>query len=98
MDIAMHIIIMKFGPAKSQAPQHMEGHKAWLDEGVASGVFHCVGSLDVGGGFILAHGEQTEALKERVAADPFVQHNVVVVEMHHVDVNRTSPELGFLKA
>ena len=74
----------------------MEAHNAWVEKGLADGVFQCVGSLDVGGGLILAHGEENEAITQRVMADPFVENNVVTAEVHQVDVKRTAPELAHL--
>ncbi len=77
----MHVILLKFGENKASAPEHMAGHKAWIAKGISDGVFQCVGSLDVGGGFILAHGQNDKDLRQRVAADPFVVHGVVSAEV-----------------
>ena len=74
----------------------MEAHNAWIAKGLADGVFQCVGSLHVGGGFIIAHGEENEALLQRVKEDPFVENNVVTADVHQVDVKRTAPELAHL--
>ena len=93
----MHIILLKFGSNKSSAPEFMEGHNSWLSKGFSDGVFQCVGSLDAGGGFILAHGEAKEAVLHRVNEDPFVEHQIVTAEVHEIDVKRTAPELDFLK-
>lgn len=92
----MHIILLKFGDNRSSAPQFMEAHNAWIAKGLADGIFQCVGSLDVGGGFVLAHGEENEALLQRVMADPFVENNVVTAEVHQVEVKRTAPQLAHL--
>ena len=92
----MHIILLKFGDNRSAAPQFMEAHNAWIAKGFADGIFHCVGSLDVGGGFILAIGNEHDVLVRRVKEDPFVANDVVTVEMHEVDVKRTSAELACL--
>ena len=74
----------------------MEAHNAWIAIGLADGVFQCVGSLDVGGGFILVHGEEHEALLQRVQKDPFVENDIVTAEVYQVDVKRTVPELAHL--
>lgn len=92
----MHVILLKFGENKASAPEHMADHKAWIAQGISDGIFHCVGSLDVGGGFILAHGENDEEVRARVAADPFVEQGVVSAEVLQVDVNHAGPELAFL--
>lgn len=94
----MHIILLKFGDNKSTAPQFMEAHNAWIAKGVADEVFQCVGSLDIGGGFILAHGEDNQSILKRVNEDPFVKNNVVTAEVHQVDVKRTAPQLAHLAA
>ncbi|MCY0093144.1 YciI family protein [Hoeflea ulvae] len=92
----MHIILLKLGENKSAAPQFMEAHNAWIAKGIDDGAFQCVGSLDVGGGFILAHGEESSGVLRRVKEDPFVENNVVTVEIHEIDVKRTTPELAHL--
>ncbi|MFQ1701734.1 YciI family protein [Loktanella agnita] len=94
----MHIILLRFGSNKSAAPDHMASHKDWIAKGLADGVFQCVGSLDAGGGAVIAHGEDTDALMRRVQADPFVKHGVVKAEVLGVDVNRTIPALDYLMA
>lgn len=92
----MHVILLKFGENKASAPEHMADHKAWIAKGISDGIFQCVGSLDVGGGFILAHGEDDEEVRARVAADPFVEHDVVSAEVLQVDLNHAVPELAYL--
>ena len=92
----MHIILLKFGDNRSSAPQFMEAHNAWIAKGLSDGIFQCVGSLDVGGGFILAHGEDSGAILQRVKEDPFVEKNVVTAEVHQIDVKRTAPQLDYL--
>ena len=94
----MHTVLLKFGANKSMAAKFMEGHNSWIAKGFSDSVFQCVGSLDVGGGFILVHGEETETLHRRVNEDPFVVHGVVTAEIHHIDIKRTVPNLDFLTA
>ena len=60
------------------------------------GISQCVGFLDVGGGFILAHGEDDEEMRRCVAADPFVAHDVVSADVLHVDLNHVVPEVAYL--
>ncbi len=88
----MHIILLKFGPNKSDATNHMAAHNAWIAKGISDGIFQCVGSLDSGGGCILAKGEDRETIEQRVKKDPFVQQDIVVPEIFEVDVKRTSPD------
>ncbi|MCY6379954.1 YciI family protein [Hoeflea prorocentri] len=92
----MYAILLKFADNRSNAPLFMEGHNAWIKKGFTDGIFQCVGSLDTGGGFVLAHGEDQEGLSQRVQEDPFVENNVVTAEVHRIDVKRTVPELAHL--
>lgn len=93
----MQVILLKFGPNKSHAPQHMDGHKAWIKEGLDDGVFHIIGSLDIGGGFILANEKDKSALENRLAKDPFVKHDIVSVETYQIDVNQSSEAFSQFK-
>ncbi|WP_068083205.1 YciI family protein [Polycladidibacter stylochi] len=93
----MHIILLKFGDNKESAKKYMETHNSWISSGFSDGVFQCVGSLDSGGGFIIAHGESTDAIHKRVAEDPFAQHAVVTPEVHAIDVKRTVPQLDYFQ-
>lgn len=86
----MQVILLKFGPNKSDAPEYMDGHKAWIKEGMDDGVFHMVGSLDIGGGFILANDKNKSSLEDRLEKDPFVEHDIVSVETYQVDINQAS--------
>lgn len=93
----MHIVLLRFAENKPQAAHFMEGHKAWIAEGLADGVFLVVGSLQPQqGGAILAHGESREALQARVAADPFVKESVVTAEILEVEPAKTDQRLAFL--
>jgi hypothetical protein len=76
----------------------MAGHRAWIEKGVAEGVFLLVGSIQNGqGGAILAAGPPPEALQARVDEDPFVVHGIVKAEVIDIDPNLTLPALAFLK-
>ncbi len=35
----MHVVLLGFAENQAQAPRHMAGHKAWLEQGFADGVF-----------------------------------------------------------
>lgn len=77
----------------------MQAHNEWIAEGFRDGIFQCVGSLTPeAGGAILAAGESREEIERRINADPFVEHNVAVAQIAEVDVKKTTPALGFLKA
>ena len=93
----MFIVQLRFSSNKSQAGQHMEGHKAWLQRGFEDGVFLLSGSLqpNLGGG-IVAHGLSREALQERVNEDPFVAEDVVTAEIVEMTASRADDRLSFL--
>ncbi|MBT2452288.1 hypothetical protein J7F03_35570 [Streptomyces sp. ISL-43] len=95
----MFVVILRFAANKNQAPQHMAGHQEWIHQGVQDGVFLLVGSLQPGqGGAVLAHDTTLDELRERVAADPFVAHEVVSAEIIEIAPNSTDPRLAFLAA
>ena len=95
----MFIVLLPFAANRAQAAAHLDGHKAWLQQGFADGVFVFAGSLKPDrGGAILAHGIERAALEARVAADPFVAHGVVSAEILDIAAARTDARLGFLAA
>lgn len=95
----MFIILLKFSSNKARAAEFMDGHKAWIQKGFADGVFAVVGSLQPeGGGAVLAHGINREALEVRVQEDPFVAEKVVDAEIHEIAPSRVDQRLDFLAA
>lgn len=93
----MFIVLLKFSANKSQAPQFMDGHKAWLKRGFDDGVFLLAGSLEPGmGGGLLAHNASSADLQKRVNEDPFVSENVVSAEILELDPGRADERLQFL--
>ncbi len=95
----MFIVQLKFSTNKTSAPEFMTAHNEWIAQGFADGVFLCVGSLvPAAGGLLLATGASREELEARVNSDPFVQNNVVTVEIAEIDVKKTVPALNFLKS
>ncbi|QWW69768.1 YciI family protein [Rhizobium sp. WYJ-E13] len=94
----MFIVTLKFAD-KSKAPQHMEGHNAWIKRGFDDGVFQLIGSLQPNaGGAILAHGIAREDLEIRVKDDPFVAEGVVSADILEISPGRVDERLSFLKA
>jgi uncharacterized protein YciI len=92
----MYIIVLK--PAdRSRAGDLLAGHSAWLQQGLADGVFLLWGSLKPdGGGAVLARGEDRAALERRVSADPFVAGGVVTPEVIEIAPAHAVAELDFL--
>ena len=95
----MFIVLLKFSNNKSSAAEYMEAHNAWIQKGLQDGVFLVVGSLQPkAGGAIVAHGLSQEDLASRVAADPFVEHDVVRAETLEITPAKTDERLAFLLA
>ncbi len=93
----MFVVLLRFSEKKAQAAQFMEGHKAWIQRGIADGVFLVVGSLQPNaGGAILAHDTSLPQLQARVNEDPFVAENVVSAEILEITPARTDARLSFL--
>ena len=94
----MHLVLLRFGTHRDRAPQHMAGHKAWLQRGFDDGVFVFAGSLGgAQGGAVLAHREPIDALRERIALDPFVAEAVVQAEILAIEPSRVDERLSFLQ-
>lgn len=95
----MYVILLRFSDNKAQAPQFMDGHKAWIQRGLEEGVFLVVGNLQPSaGGALLAHGVSRAEIEARVNEDPFVLENVVRAEILEIAPNRTDERLSFLAA
>ncbi|QGZ37749.1 uncharacterized protein YciI [Pseudoduganella flava] len=93
----MYVVMLKFADNRGQAPQHMDGHKAWLKRGFDDGVFLVAGSLGEGtGGAVLAHNTSLADLQARVDADPFVAERVVTAEIVGIAPSRVDQRLDFL--
>ena len=81
----MHIVLLKFGPSRSQAAQWMAGHKEWIEKGINDGVFLLAGSLEnAQGGALLAVKLSKAEVSARVEEDPFVKHQVVELSLIHI--------------
>lgn len=98
----MHLVLLRFGPHRDRAAQHLAGHKAWLQRGFDDGVFVLAGSLgdaqgDAQGGAVLAHRESIGDLRERLAQDPFVAEAVVQAEIVAIEASRVDERLSFLQ-
>lgn len=93
----MFLVQLRFADDRSQAAQHMDGHKAWIARGFADGVFLLVGSLKPNlGGVVVAHKTSLAELERRVEEDPFVAHGIVSAEIIEIAPTRADERLGFL--
>jgi uncharacterized protein YciI len=78
----IYIVFLRFASNRALARQWMGEHNAWIQRGIRDGVFLLTGSLTEGqGGAVLACNIGLDELRERVAADPFVAHQVVAAEI-----------------
>lgn len=93
----MFVITLRFAD-KTKAPQLMEDHNAWIQRGIAEGIFLLVGSLQPNaGGAIIAHNVAREDIEVRVKGDPFVSEGVVTAEILEITPGYTEERLAFLK-
>jgi uncharacterized protein YciI len=94
----MFIILLKFATNKANAGQFLDGHKAWIKQGFADGIFLMAGSLQPNqGGAVMAHNISREDLETRVKQDPFIAENVVSAEILEITPNMTDDKLKFLQ-
>lgn len=94
----MYIIFLRISAPKSELGPHLPGHKQWIDQGFADGVFLLVGSLQPPpGGCVIAYNLSREALEARLAQDPFVAHNLAQVEIQEVSPTKTIESLALLQ-
>jgi uncharacterized protein YciI len=93
----MFTVFLEFSANKSMAGQFLEGHKAWIRQGLDDGVFLLVGSLqpNLGGG-ILAHNTSLPDLQDRVNRDPFVVEDIVEAEILEITPSMADERLKFL--
>lgn len=93
----MFVVLMKFGENRDRAGEFATEHVAWVKQGIADGVFLLAGSLQPGlGGAIVAHGIDSDALKARLADDPFVAEGVVGFEILEVAPSMADERVQFL--
>jgi uncharacterized protein YciI len=82
----------------SGAAEHAEGHRRWLQAGLASGEIFLVGGLRAGGGMFVSHGDNADDLARRLADDPVVAHGVVTPDIIEFELTMNDPRLAFLAA
>ncbi|GGK98609.1 hypothetical protein Ppa06_66810 [Planomonospora parontospora subsp. parontospora] len=95
----MFVVLLRFSADKSAAERYMPGHQEWIERGVDDGVFLLVGGIQPGlGGAIVAHGTSRDDLEARVAADPFVEQDIVSAEIVEIAPWLADDRLKFLLA
>ena len=95
----MYIVLLRLADG-AKVPEHVSGHREWLQQGFDDGVFVLTGGIPrVGGGAILATGLTVDELTARLARDPFVVHGVVTTpDVTELDVTMSDTRLAFLGA
>lgn len=91
----LHLILLTIvDPA--QASEHVDGHRAWLDEGFNDDVFLLSGSIPERGGAVLTQHASAAEVAERVERDPFVENGVVTADVIEIAPSRFHPSLAHL--
>ncbi|WP_029149111.1 YciI family protein [Methylophilus sp. 5] len=86
----LYAITIKYIQTAEQIKQHLESHKAWLENYIHTGAILVAGPLESNiGGFILAFGKQLSVIQEMVENDPFYIHQLVTFDIQAFD-----PKIG----
>src|SRR5690606_3273226 len=94
---SLFIVYLRFGTQKDRTTEFMAEHVEWIRSGMDDGVFLCAGTLPHGeGGVLLAYGLAQETLEQRLTKDPFVEHDVVTVEVVPISVGLMQEKAAFL--
>jgi uncharacterized protein YciI len=95
----LFIIHLTYTAPLEEIDRQLAPHQAWVNAGLAEGVFVAAGPLvPRTGGVILAHGLTRAALEARLAEDPFVKAGLVRVEVLDHAIRAADPRLAFLKS
>lgn len=95
----MYIILLRMTPHRDRAAAVSGQHKAWIERGIADGVFLLAGTLEPKlGGVILASGLSRAELDARIALDPFVEVGAVEPEVLSVTPSMLHERLRTLGA
>ncbi|QYM94906.1 hypothetical protein FGI04_02425 [Dickeya ananatis] len=76
----LYAITLEYSSPKDELEQHIDAHKKWLVDNIKLGNIIFAGPLENGlGGFILAYGTDSSAVKVALSDDPFVKLGLVRV-------------------
>lgn len=93
----MYVLLLRFSKNKSKAAQYMAEHKAWIEKGIADGVFLLVGNLEPQqGGAVIGYGVDRVDFEARVNEDPFVREDIVNAEVIEIKPGTVDPRFGFV--
>lgn len=96
--MSLFFVALRFAD-RSLAPEHLPGHRAWIERGLDAGAILLAGGLEpaLGGALLVTAGDRATA-EALVAEDPFVEHGVVTAEILEIAPARTDPRLDVLRA
>lgn len=89
----MFMVLLRFSSNRDRAAELLDGHVQWIQRGFGDGVFLLSGTMPGVGGAVLAHGIDGDALRSRVADDPFVRDDIVQAEIIEIEPGIVDPRL-----
>lgn len=93
----MFLVILTYKVAFAEIEPHMAAHMAFVDRGFSDGVFVLSGrKVPRTGGVILARAASEAALRDFLAADPFLQFDLVDAEIVAFAPSRATEGLAVL--
>ena len=94
----MFILTLTYLKPLEEIDALMSGHIAWLDKGYADGLFVASGRrIPRTGGVILARSGDEQALRDKLARDPFVIHGAARCDLVEFAASMTAPGAEVLK-
>lgn len=96
--MSLFFVALRFAD-RSLAPEHLPGHRAWIERGLDARAILLAGGLEpgLGGALLVTAGDRATA-EALVAEDPFVEHGVVTAEILEIAPAQTDPRLDALRA
>ena len=94
----MFIVTLTYLKPVEEVDALMHDHVAWLKKGYADGLFIASGRrVPRTGGVILARSGDEQALRDRLARDPFVIHGAAHCDVVEFTASMTAPGAEVLK-
>ena len=94
----MFIVTLTYLKPVAEIDALMPGHIEWLDQGYDSGLFIASGRrIPRTGGVILARSGDEQALRDKLARDPFVIHGAARCDVVEFAASMTAPGAEVLK-
>jgi uncharacterized protein YciI len=90
----MFVILLNYVKPLAEIDTHLQAHRAFLDEGYASGIFIASGPrVPRTGGIILAKAESVQELQNFVSKDPLQTAGVAEYEILEFTPLKSDPRL-----